>query len=114
MPATSNKRWRYLFLLRQKLASSGVTVRDTLKKRGLWGTGHERGSAGTVWRLCRCARRGDRTCGSGGAVTGLLPGPAAAGRTQERGADRGGNGAGTGLGPASVIAAFRRQRAVVG
>src|SRR3954464_6144241 len=55
-------------LLRQKLASSGVTVRDTLKKRGLWGTGHERGSAGTVWRLCRGAHRGDRACRSGGAV----------------------------------------------
>src|SRR4051794_41888347 len=87
-------------LLRQKLASSGVDVRDTLKRCGLWGTGHERGSAGTVWRLCRGARRGDRACRSGGAVAGLLPGPAAAGGGQEGRGRRGGRGGGGGAGPA--------------
>jgi hypothetical protein len=57
-----------LVLLRQKLVSCGVAVRDSLEKHCLEGAGHERGPAGTVWRLCRGARRGDRACGSGGAV----------------------------------------------
>src|SRR5215212_4752619 len=70
-----------LVLLRQKLVSSGVNFRDTLKKRCVEGTGHERGPIGTVWRLCRGARRSDRARGSNGAVAGLLPGLAAAGRT---------------------------------
>src|SRR3954453_22799433 len=91
-----------------------VAIRATLKKRCVEGTGHERGPTGTVWRLCRGARRSDRARGSGRAVAGLLPGLAAAGRAQERRADRGGDGAGTGLGQAPVVAAFRRQRAVVG
>src|SRR4051794_26963141 len=37
-----------LILLRQKLISSGVNFRDTLKKRCVEGTGHERGPTGTV------------------------------------------------------------------
>jgi hypothetical protein len=69
-----------LILLRQKFASSGVNFRDTLKKRCVEGTGHERGPTGTVWCLCRGACGGDRARGSNGAVTGLLPGLAAAGR----------------------------------
>ena len=52
----------------------------------------------------------DRPRGSGGAVAGLLHGPADAGRAQERRADGGGDGAGAGGGPASVAAAFRRRR----
>src|SRR4051794_8081800 len=109
-------KWRrrcLLVLLRQKLVSCGVNFRDILKKRCVEGTGHERGPTGTVWRLCRGARRSDRARGSNGAVEGLLPGLAAAGRAQERRADRGGNSAGPGLGQAPVAAAFRRQCAVV-
>src|SRR5688572_1406752 len=59
---------RQLILLRQAIASSGVTFRATLRERFLGETGHERGAAGTVCGLCRCADRGDRTCRSGGAV----------------------------------------------
>src|SRR4051794_26595302 len=105
---------RILILLRQKFVSSGVNFRDTLKKRCVEGTGHERGPTGTVWRLYRGARRSGRARGSNGAVAGLLPGLAAAGRTQERRADRGGDGAGPSFSQAPVVAAFRRQRAVVG
>src|SRR4051794_39019 len=57
-----------LVLLRQEIASSGVTVRATLREHFLWETGHERGPAGTVYGLCRCADRGDRACRSGRAV----------------------------------------------
>src|SRR3954447_13995053 len=57
-----------LFLLRHEIASSGVTVRATLREHFLGETGHERGSAGTVYGLRRGARRGDRACRSGGAV----------------------------------------------
>src|SRR3954469_5696482 len=98
----------HLFLLRQEIVSSDVTVRATLREHFLGETGHEQGAAGTVRGLCRGARRGDRACGSGGAVARLLPGLAAAGRAQERRADRGGNGARAGLGQAPVVAAFRR------
>src|SRR3954469_3422229 len=69
-----------LVLLRQKFVSSGVNFRDTLKKRWVERTGHERGPIGTVWRLYRGARRSGRARGSNGAVAGLLPGLAAAGR----------------------------------
>src|SRR4051794_6797986 len=72
--------WAPLVLLRQKRVSSGVNFRDTLKKRCVEGTGHERGPTGTVWRLCRGAGRSDWARGSNGAVAGLLPGLAAAGR----------------------------------
>ncbi|MGD9618272.1 MAG: peptidoglycan DD-metalloendopeptidase family protein, partial [Alphaproteobacteria bacterium] len=41
-----------LILLRQEIASSDVTVRATLREDFLGGTGHERGSAGTVRGLC--------------------------------------------------------------
>src|SRR3954447_15962857 len=102
-----------LVLLRQKIASSGVTVRSTLKRVVFEGTGHERGPAGTGRGLCQCACRGAWACRSGGGLAGSLPGPAAARRTQERRADRGGNGAGPGLGQAPIAAAFRCQRALV-
>src|SRR6185312_3701188 len=92
---------------------SDVTVGATLREHFLGETGYERGPAGTVYGLCRGTGRGDRACRSGGAVARLLPGLAAAGRAQERRADRGGNGAGAGLGQAPVVAAFRRQRAMV-
>ena len=52
----------------REIASSGVTVRATLKRVVLGGTGHERGPAGTVRGLCRGAGRGDWACGSGRAV----------------------------------------------
>ena len=45
---------------------------------------------------------------------GITAWAADAGRAQERRADGGGDGAGAGVGPASIAAAFRRQRAVVG
>src|SRR5690242_3036031 len=69
-----------LVLLHQKLVSSGGNFRATLKKRCVEGTGHERGPDGAVWRLCRGACRSDRARGSNGAVAGLLPRLAAAGR----------------------------------
>src|SRR3954463_9592810 len=43
---------RSLVLLRQEVASSGVTVRATLREHFLRETGHERGPAGTVRGLC--------------------------------------------------------------
>src|SRR4051812_25603191 len=103
----------YVTLLRQEIASSDVTVRAILREHFLRETGHERGPAATVRGLCRGACRGDWARGSGGAIARLLPGPAAAGGAQERRADRGGDGTGPGFGQAPVIAAFRRQRAVV-
>src|SRR3954468_212712 len=59
---------RYLVLLRQEIARSDVTVRATLREHFLGETGHERGSAGTVYGLRRGAGRGDWACRSGGAV----------------------------------------------
>src|SRR3954469_4606428 len=50
---------RGLVLLRQEIASYGVTVRATLREHFLGETGHERGPAGTVRGLCRGPRRGD-------------------------------------------------------
>jgi len=41
-----------LVLLRQEVASSGVTVRATLREHFLRETGHERGPAGAVRGLC--------------------------------------------------------------
>src|SRR4051812_35190181 len=55
-------------LLRQEIASYGVTVRATLREHFLGETGHERGPAGTVRGLCRGTRRGDWACGSGRAI----------------------------------------------
>src|SRR4051812_49349304 len=69
-----------IVLLRQEIASYGVTVRATLRVHFLGETGHERGPAGTVRGLCRGTRRGDWACGSGRAIAWLLPGLAAAGR----------------------------------
>src|SRR3954447_26339778 len=46
-----------------------VTVGAILKRVVFGGMGHERGPGATVHDLCRGARRGDRACGSGGAVT---------------------------------------------
>ena len=46
---------RHLVLLRQEIASSGVTFRATLREHFLGEKGHERGPAGTVYGLCRCA-----------------------------------------------------------
>src|SRR4029079_16551924 len=73
-----------LILLRQEIAGSDVTVRATLREHFLGETGHERGSAGTVYGLHRGAGRGDWACRSGGAVARLLPGPAATRRERER------------------------------
>src|SRR3954462_5763403 len=62
----------FLILLRHEIASSGVTVRATLRQHFLGESGHERGSAGTVYGLRRGARRGDRACRSGEAGAWLL------------------------------------------
>src|SRR4051812_26857903 len=51
-----------LILLRQKFASSGATIRSTLKRVVFGETEHERGSAGTVCHLCWGDYRGDRAC----------------------------------------------------
>jgi len=51
---------------------------------------------------------------SSGAAAGLQPWVADAWGAQERGADGGRNGAGSGAGAAPIAASFRRQRAVVG
>src|SRR4051794_36326267 len=58
----------HIVLLRQEIASSDVTVRVTLREHFLGETGHERGPAGTVYGLPQGTGRGDRACGSGGAV----------------------------------------------
>src|SRR5580704_14526659 len=56
----------------------------------------------------------DRTRGSGFAAAGLLRGAVDGGRSQERRADGGGDGAGPSFGAASEALAFRRRRKVVG
>src|SRR3954464_15680348 len=88
---------------------SGATLKD-----GRDGEAIRSGQQSALFGLRREADGGDWSCRSSGAASRLLHGLADAGREEERRADRRRDRTGSGWGPAPVLAALRRECALVG